>query len=1322
MRLYVFACVRASGEWEGAGAGAGAVGTGTGGEASSDVVAPVLKKSKGTNSPPEDAGGQSVAPLENIDSQMAIEESSEAVGDLPQGSNEEGFDAEKEEVDNTGDKAEELKESEQVDGTSEVELQNDKNNGSGENLDRPTGAEMPSDDGSKDQAEQENQQLIQESESEREEGELVPDVTDVEGVTDVSNVMGSPEIGEGQPDLTATPVVSPARVDDEANVELNEVVNDEGDTIEENAEGSDKSNDGNDQIAAETDQVPEAGMVASEIASTSSTAEHDIPKQSSSTVTSAEVKPVSPVSNAPHIVNLRERARVGAMQRQAGVITPSVGRGRGRTSVRGRGSVELASAGVSISIFNIVSKLFNIPLLSVATSFVAEDIAKNDINDSSEESSLGGSNNGKPVNEKTERKQLSSVSTSLLLSVGIGIFEAVALSLGLGPFLNLMGVSSASDMHGPAQRFLMLRAIGAPATVVSLALQVIFCGFKDTKTPVICGFLMGRTLAVLMTMTLGTSMVAHQGSNAMAAHQICMQVRLAVSLLSDSLAASGKALVASYSSRGDFKTVKEITNFVLKIGVFTSVFLAVILGLSFGSLATVFTKDVKVLDIVTSASQPINALAFIFDGLHYGVSDIPYAAYSMGVFLAAEGSFPVLESLSSVQSLSTEGRRNAYLAIVQARPPHLNNIYLATQRPEQLLKRTQLMECWARWEICVLADRIIVASFLQPVGALNLDRLKKFQERYSSFDDPVLPKFHYRSHYSSAGTVFMFYLSDTQNPPLGETFCSSLLQKLQQIWDEVGESDEERDRMLLQIEKEWLDVYKRKVEQAVKSMAQLLQALSDSKPEEMSGTIKEQLAAIARALEQLWEHKEERVKEFSDVQLQIQKICGEIAGCLNLSDQPPAVDDLSLKKFDEYQAHLQELQKEKERGAEQEGAGAGDGAAVGSGERSVIGRVQERELQKRGAKCDREGARAGATGAGIGAGGYGCGSYWSGERSVIGRVQERELQERGSEQEGTVAGAVGVEGVGELQVWKWNGSESDNCRVGEQEGAGAVVAEQKREGAGAVGAWSIAGARAAGGSGKRNGAGAAMGAAAVARSGERSRWVRDPEPKLQMGGPEQERELLAEFSRSTGGVGGSGSGSYRCGSGEGVRVAAGAKSGSCRRSKERSGSGSGSYSNGERSKSRSCKWLLDWDSGKTHIYHCHVFPDGSYTFKGPFLTHTKTHLQRELGDDNVLMVKFAEEVTDQRSSDYAKYSKIAREGILVGLRRYHFFVFKDGGKEEKRKDPTSSSVKCYFVRIESDASIDMGQQYILSGKRVHEARSMFMHAHTVSSVANYMSR
>lgn len=83
-------------------------------------------------------------------------------------------------------------------------------------------------------------------------------------------------------------------------------------------------------------------------------------------------------------------------------------------------------------------------------------------------------------------------------------------------------------------------------------------------------------------------------------------------------------------------------------------------------------------------------------------------------------------------------------------------------------------------------------------------------------------------------------------------------------------------------------------------------------PENTSGTIKEQLAAVAPALERLLQQKEERVKEFSEVQLQIQKICGEITGNLQQVGTP-AVDetDLSLKKLDEYQVQLKELQKEK---------------------------------------------------------------------------------------------------------------------------------------------------------------------------------------------------------------------------------------------------------------------------------------------------------------------------------------------------------------------------------------------------------------------------
>lgn len=54
------------------------------------------------------------------------------------------------------------------------------------------------------------------------------------------------------------------------------------------------------------------------------------------------------------------------------------------------------------------------------------------------------------------------------------------------------------------------------------------------------GFLLGRTLAAVLTVTLSTSMAARLGAIPMAAHQICLQVWLSASLLADAQAASGQ--------------------------------------------------------------------------------------------------------------------------------------------------------------------------------------------------------------------------------------------------------------------------------------------------------------------------------------------------------------------------------------------------------------------------------------------------------------------------------------------------------------------------------------------------------------------------------------------------------------------------------------------------------------------------------------------------------------------------------------------------------------------------------------------------------------
>ncbi|KAI3775549.1 hypothetical protein L1987_50128 [Smallanthus sonchifolius] len=159
---------------------------------------------------------------------------------------------------------------------------------------------------------------------------------------------------------------------------------------------------------------------------------------------------------------------------------------------------------------------------------------------------------------------------------------------------------------------------------------------------------------------------------------------------------------------------------------------------------------------------------------------------------------------------------------------------------------------------------------------------------------------------------------------------------------------------------------------------------------------------------------------------------------------------------------------------------------------------------------------------------------------------------------------------------------------------------------------------------------------------------------------------------------------------------------------------------------------FDWDSGKTHLYHCYVSADGTYWFKGPYLNTRRTHLQRELGDDNVLIIQFVDDPnTPDMSSNHcswiAAYHRISG-GISIGLRHYRLFAFKDGRdnkniKFHNTKKPRSTwSMKCYFIRTESHAPWAEKDGCILFKKTSHEARCLFMHVHMVSSMAKYISR
>ncbi|XP_065010317.1 65-kDa microtubule-associated protein 7-like [Musa acuminata AAA Group] len=155
---------------------------------------------------------------------------------------------------------------------------------------------------------------------------------------------------------------------------------------------------------------------------------------------------------------------------------------------------------------------------------------------------------------------------------------------------------------------------------------------------------------------------------------------------------------------------------------------------------------------------------------------------------------------------------------------------------------------------------------------------------------------------------------------------SALLQELEQIWTEIGESEKEKDHMLVELEKECMQVYRRKVDEARSARARLHQSLVSKEAEvaslmallgeqqlqlevEKATSLKGKLASVNPILENLQKKKEDRVKQFSDIWSQIEKLNVEITGfrdAVTIEEH-----DLSIRKLTEYQTKLRSLQKEK---------------------------------------------------------------------------------------------------------------------------------------------------------------------------------------------------------------------------------------------------------------------------------------------------------------------------------------------------------------------------------------------------------------------------
>ncbi|KAI7997943.1 Protein DETOXIFICATION 43 [Camellia lanceoleosa] len=270
------------------------------------------------------------------------------------------------------------------------------------------------------------------------------------------------------------------------------------------------------------------------------------------------------------------------------------------------GPVPLAAAGVSISIFNQVSKVTIFPL-SLTTSFVAEEDPVGRINrEAAEDENLE-----KISAKNNEMKQLKVV-----------VLENLEKDLDTnGEMKELMPEEDFKTIITFLQH--LLQFFWDETLNIILHPILIFVCHLGVRGAAIAPFflsflLLARVIAVTFCVTLATSLAARLDATPMAAFQFCLQFWMTSSLLSDGLAIAGQAIIACAFAEKDYENAKVVAAQVLQMGFVLGLGLAVVvgLGLQFGS--GIFTKDKNVVHLISigilfvEAIQPINSLAFVF--------------------------------------------------------------------------------------------------------------------------------------------------------------------------------------------------------------------------------------------------------------------------------------------------------------------------------------------------------------------------------------------------------------------------------------------------------------------------------------------------------------------------------------------------------------------------------------------------------------------------------------------------------------------------------------------------------------------------------------
>lgn len=149
------------------------------------------------------------------------------------------------------------------------------------------------------------------------------------------------------------------------------------------------------------------------------------------------------------------------------------------------------------------------------------------------------------------------------------------------------------------------------------------------------GDLFVRTVALRGTLTVATAVAARLGTVEVAAHEIALAVWSLGAFVLDAIAIAGQAMIGRFLGAGDERSARDVGRRMLELGFGFGVVAGAVVLIARPWLPGVFTGDDAVVSLAgflliwVGAMQPVNAVAFVLDGLLIGAGDMAFLARAM---------------------------------------------------------------------------------------------------------------------------------------------------------------------------------------------------------------------------------------------------------------------------------------------------------------------------------------------------------------------------------------------------------------------------------------------------------------------------------------------------------------------------------------------------------------------------------------------------------------------------------------------------------------------------------------------------------------------